>query len=48
LNKYNKQNGDDDEYSSSADDDDDSGYEDNSFDKFLTDEESDLMNDDKK
>lgn len=48
LNKFNKQNGDDDEYSSSADDDDDSGYEDNSFDKFLTDEESDLMNDDKK
>jgi single-strand DNA-binding protein len=47
LNKFNQQNGDDNELSSSSDDDDDSGYEENSFDKFLTDEESDLMNDDK-
>jgi single-strand DNA-binding protein len=43
LNKFNQQNGDDNELSSSSDDDDDSGYEENSFDKFLTDEESDLM-----
>ncbi len=43
LNKFNKQNGDED-YSSTSDDED-SNYEDNSFDKFLTDEESDLMND---
>lgn len=48
LNKFNKQNGDDDYNSSSDDDDDNDGYEDNSFDKFLTDEESDLMNDDDK
>ena len=44
LNKLNKPEGDD--YTSSNDDDD-SSYEDNSFDKFLSDEESDLMNDDK-
>jgi len=43
LNKFNKQNGDED--FSSTSDDEDSNYEDNSFDKFLTDEESDLMND---
>lgn len=43
LNKFNKQN-DDEDYSSTSDDED-SNYEDNSFDKFLTDEESDLMND---
>jgi len=45
LNKFNKnsENGDD-----VIDvDDDDSVYEDNSFDKFLTDEESDLMKNDK-
>lgn len=51
LNKFNKQNGDDEDYTSSSDsdsDDEESGYEENSFDKFLTDEESDLMNDDKK
>lgn len=45
LNKFSKQNGDDDDDYGSASDDDDSSYEDNSFDKFLTDEESDLMND---
>lgn len=43
LNKFSKQNGDEDFGSTS--DDEDSSYEDNSFDKFLTDEESDLMND---
>lgn len=48
LNKFNKQNGDDDSDYSSGSDDDDSSYEENSFDKFLTDEESDLMNDDDK
>jgi len=46
LNKFNKQ--DEDDSNSSTDSDDDNGYEDNSFDKFLTDEESDLMNDDDK
>ncbi len=49
LNKLSKQNGDDYSSDSSDDDDDnDSSYEDNSFDKFLSDEESDLMNDDDK
>jgi len=43
LNKFNKQNGDED--LSAASEDEDTSYEDNSFDKFLTDEESDLMND---
>lgn len=51
LNKLSKQNGDDgDDYDSSDssnDDDDNNSYEENSFDKFLSDEESDLMNDDK-
>lgn len=50
LNKLSKNNDgdDDDDYdSSSSDDNDDSSYEENSFDKFLSDEESDLMNDDK-
>ncbi len=41
LNKFNKHNGDD-EYGA-ASEDEDASYEDNSFDKFLTDEESDLM-----
>lgn len=41
LNKFNKNSEDDDIVSS---DNEDSDYEDNSFDKFLTDEESDLMN----
>ncbi len=48
LNKFNKQNEDDDSSPSSSDDEDDAGYEENSFDKFLTDEESDLMNNDDK
>ena len=48
LNKFNKNDNDDDDYSdTNSDDDDDSGYEDNSFDKFLTDEESDLIKNDK-
>lgn len=50
LNKLSKQNGDDgDDYDSSdsSNDDDKNSYEENSFDKFLSDEESDLMNDDK-
>lgn len=42
LNKFSKS--DDDDYGV-TDDDDGSDFEDNSFDKFLTDEESDLMND---
>ncbi|MDX9923445.1 MAG: single-stranded DNA-binding protein [Ignavibacteriaceae bacterium] len=41
LNKFSKSNNESDENSFSEDDDSD--YEDNSFDKFLTDEESDLM-----
>lgn len=41
LNKFSKS---DDDYNI-PDDDDSSNYEDNSFDKFLTDEESELMND---
>lgn len=49
LNKLSKQNGDDDDNDSSdsSKNDDDNSYEENSFDKFLSDEESDLMNDDK-
>ena len=45
LNKFSKQNEDGD---SSASEDDEASYEENSFDKFLTDEESDLMNNDDK
>ncbi len=49
LNKFNKQGDEDDNDSNySGDDDDDSSFTDNSFDKFLSDEESDLMNDDDK
>lgn len=51
LNKFNKNSNDDDDdydydYDDSSDDDSsgDSSYEENSFDKFLTDEESDLIN----
>ncbi len=48
LNKFNKNNGDssdDDESADSNSDDDSADYEDNAFDKFLTDEESDLIKD---
>lgn len=45
LNKFNKDNGAD--YEDYATEDDSADYEDNSFDKFLTDEESDLINNDK-
>ena len=45
LNKFHKQEGEDDNVSAN---DDDTSYEDNSFDKFLTDEESDLINGDEK
>lgn len=47
LNKFNKSEDDsDDENSvSDSDSDDSDDYQDNSFDKFLTDEESDLIND---
>ncbi|MBU0559662.1 MAG: single-stranded DNA-binding protein [Bacteroidetes bacterium] len=51
LNKLSKPDSPENDDISSADDDntsDDSSYEDNSFDKFLTDEESDLINDNKK
>lgn len=41
LNKFNKEDSYDDDY---TEDDEYDDYEDNSFDKFLTDEESDLMN----
>ncbi|MAT59987.1 MAG: single-stranded DNA-binding protein [Melioribacteraceae bacterium] len=46
LNKFAKSNGYDEEESVySEDENDNSDYEENSFDKFLTDEESDLIND---
>lgn len=46
LNKFAKNNGaDDDESVYSEDDNESSDYEENSFDKFLTDEESDLIKD---
>jgi len=46
LNKFAKNNGyDEDESVYSEDENDNSDYEENSFDKFLTDEESDLIND---
>lgn len=45
LNKFNKnsENGEDDDTSTIDDSIEDNGFEDSSFDKFLTDEESDLM-----
>ena len=50
LNKFNRNSGDDSDYvmedeDTSSGDSNTNNYEDNSFDKFLTDEESDLMND---
>ncbi|MGD8778886.1 MAG: single-stranded DNA-binding protein [Ignavibacteria bacterium] len=48
LNKFKKNDSDDGDYSASDDDDySDNSYEENSFDKFLTEEESDLMNEKK-